>query len=153
MYKLAKDMGMRVYDTQPTFVYHASGASNTWDLKKRPDIGRWTQEWPLASSIQTACSPVRAKAIVMACALWNCSCQRLSEMTGVNHHLHFWGTTSNVQRKWWLTNVCQTARPSGERCLIITKRHVLGRLSGFVRQLRARIMMGRHNICTLFDTH
>jgi hypothetical protein len=108
MYKLAKDMGMRVYDTQPTFVYHASGASNTWDQKKRPDIGRWTHEWPLASSIQTACSPVRAKAIVMACALWNCSCQRLSEMTGVNHHLHFWGTTSNVQRKWWLTNVCQT---------------------------------------------
>jgi hypothetical protein len=48
---------------------------------------------------------------------------------------------------------CVPNRPSGERCLIITERHVFGRLSESVRQLRARIMMGRHNIYTLFDTH
>jgi hypothetical protein len=53
VYKLATQNGMRIYDTQPTFVYHASGKSNTWSQKQRPVIGRWTKEWPLANDTQT----------------------------------------------------------------------------------------------------
>jgi hypothetical protein len=55
IYKLAKDTGMRIYDIQPTLVFHASGSSNTWMQKIRPDIGRWTHKWPLATSTRPLC--------------------------------------------------------------------------------------------------
>ena len=61
VYKLATQNGMRIYDTQPTFVYHASGQSNTWSQMKRPVIGRWTKKWPIANSSRAMCQPETTK--------------------------------------------------------------------------------------------
>ena len=49
-YQLAEDMGLRIYDTQPTLVYHAGGYSNTWKSRGHKVVGRWEKAWPLAGA-------------------------------------------------------------------------------------------------------
>jgi len=50
VYQLAEDMQLRVYDTQPTLVFHAAGYSNTKNSPGHLEVGRWKQEWPLTGA-------------------------------------------------------------------------------------------------------
>lgn len=50
--------------------------------------------------------------IDVSCSAWKCSCQVLSDMTGVYHLLRFYGTTTKEQQRWWAKNQCKTT-PAG----------------------------------------
>jgi len=55
----------------------------------------------------TSSAPI---AIVDAeCNAWSCSCQMLSDMTGANHALRIWGTSTKEQRRWWVQHRCTTS--------------------------------------------
>jgi hypothetical protein len=41
-----------------------------------------------------------------ACSRWQCSCQRLSDITGISHNQRSWGNSSSEQKAWWLQHKC-----------------------------------------------
>lgn len=114
VYRMAKKQGMRIYDTQPTLVYHARGASNTWKQRERPEIGRWTKEWPTVNSTG---QPWPAE-----CAGWGCSCQGFSDTFGTSPgNWKLAGvvrgeqvSTKRAARAWWVAHDCDTS-PSGRK--------------------------------------
>ena len=75
----------------------------------RRQYGSSTEISTASSQPHDPLAVIDALTIDVSCAAWNCSCQVLSNMTGANHELWFWGTATKEQQQWWLKHHCKTS--------------------------------------------
>ena len=68
-----------------------------------------TENMPTSSSQPHETSVINDLKIDVSCSAWDCSCQVLSDMAGVIHHLWYWGTATREQKLWWHKQQCKTS--------------------------------------------